>query len=146
MKILSDCGPLDLAFGQLHTPRLIVEVFPDEEALPLVMDLLRETTFVGLRQLEIVIDHDVPDPAAWSGVFKCDNNGPAFYPFQPLHSGVSLEHRSLDPALAAQLEEITISFPRIRTLHQASRFLATFGEANRPGVLRFLPPTVILRD
>jgi hypothetical protein len=147
METLSNRRASGLAFGQIHTSRLIVEVFPDEEALPLLMNLLRQTTFVGLRWLEVLIDddHDAHDPDV-----PCDNNGSAFDPFKLVQSenAVPLEHGSLEPALAGQLEEIIISLPRIHTLqlYQASRFLAAFGEANRPGVLRFLPSTVILRN
>jgi hypothetical protein len=146
MKTLPDCRASGLAFGQIHTPRLIVEVFPDEEALPLLMELLRQTTFVGLRRLEVLIACDAHDPY-WSDV-PWDNNGPAFDPFKPVQSenGVPLEPGSLEPALAGQLEEIIISLPWARTLYQASRFLAAFEEANRPGVLRFLPSTLILRN
>jgi hypothetical protein len=125
-----------------------VDIGPDEETLPLLMNLLKHTTFTGLRRLEVVIDHNVPK-AAWRRAFQWDDNGPAFGPFRPIHKlrhHTPPEVRCLDPALARQLEEIIISLPRIRTFYQTSRFLAAFGEANRPGVLRFLPSTLILRD
>jgi hypothetical protein len=138
-------GASGLAYGQIHTPRLIVELLPDQEALPVLMALLKETTFVGLRQLEVLIDRHVQSP--YRRDWPCDDNGPAFDPFKLVRSSAPLdEHGTLGPVLAGQLEEIIISMPRIPTLYQASRFLAAFGEANRPGVLRFHPATVILRD
>jgi hypothetical protein len=130
--------------GEIRTPKLVVHIFPDHEALPLLITLLNETTFVGLRQLEILID---VRGTSWGGV-RADDNGAVFDPFLSSNALYTVpdEALSLNPALAEQLEKVTIALPRIRTFYHVSRFLATFGEANRPGVLRLLPSKLILND
>jgi hypothetical protein len=134
----------DLALGEIRTPRLVVHIFPDHEALPLLITLLNKTAFVGLRQLDILIDVRGMN---W-GAARADDNGAVFDPFVFSNAPYAVpdEGLSLDPALAGQLEKVTIAFPRIRTFYHVSRFLATFGNANRPGVLRLLPSTLILND
>jgi hypothetical protein len=150
MGLPPDCRASDVAFGQIRTPRLIVHFPPDERVLPVLMTILKQTTFVGLRRLEVLIDSDFPRYCETLRDVSSDDNGPAFDPFKLVLSEntVPLKYGSLImiPALTGQLEEIVISLPGIHTLYQASRFLAIFGEANRPGVLHFLPSTIILRD
>jgi hypothetical protein len=134
----------DLALGEIRTSRLVVHIFPDHEALPLIITLLNETTFVGLRKLEILIDIR---GLYWDGVLA-DDNGALFDPLVSPNTlcAVPDEGLSLNPALAGQLEQVTIALPRIRTFYHVSRFLVAFGEANRPGVLRLLPSSLILSD
>jgi hypothetical protein len=148
VKLPADHRASDVDYGRIHTPKLIVHLPFTERVLPALMTILKQTTFVGLRRLEVLIDEDFYPFDKTRRDVPGDDDGPAFDPFKRVLSGSAapLEDGSLRPALAGQLEEVIISLPGIRTFYQASRFLAAFGEANRPGVLRFLPSTLILRD
>jgi hypothetical protein len=113
---------------------LHLDVYADDETVPLIFGLSRKTSFPRLRHLRLDLgpsyeSHTTFDPMAI-------RNG----------SSHLVREWALEPSLAAQLESISITMRAIDVLKRARDFFALFGEANRPEILRVRPESVRLLD
>jgi hypothetical protein len=115
-------------------------VYADDETVPFIFGLFRETSFPRLRHLGLSLD------LFYAGHLIGDGESQAI--FDPMAGRDGYIHPvrdwMLDPSLAAHLESIVITMPCIDILKHAQDFFALFGEANRPEVLRVRSESVRL--
>jgi hypothetical protein len=137
----ADLSSSDLNLGVVSARTVRLSIYPDEESIPFIFGLLRLTTFPRLRSLIIELEAEDLQHLPHE-----DN----IVVFDPFHAGGASDHTvqqwAIDRSLAARLECVHISLPRIDVLLHATEFSELFGAANRPGVLRVLPERVRLEE
>jgi hypothetical protein len=140
-QMCADLHLSDLNLGVVTTRTLRLTVYPDREAVPFIFGLLRLTAFPRLCSLFIELEAEDLQHLPHE-----DN----IVVFDPFHAGGASDHTVqqwvIDRSLAARLECVHISLPRIDVLLHATEFSELFGAANRPGVLRVLPERVRLEE
>jgi hypothetical protein len=131
-----------LSLGVIRIVTLHLDVYANDETVPFIFGLFRDTPFPRLRHLGLDLD------LFHAGHLSVEGEPHAIFDPMTIRDGFShLMHEwMLDPSLAAQLESIVITMHCIDVLKRARDFFALFGEANRPEILRVRPESVRLLD
>jgi hypothetical protein len=123
-----------LSLGVIRIVTLHLDVYADDETVPFIFGLFRETSFPRLRHLGLDLGPSNKPHATFDPMAIRDG------------SSHLVREWALEPSLAAQLESIAITMCAIDILKRARDFFALFGEASRPEILRVRPESVRLLD